>query len=88
MIEPKRPYEMIMKIGADTLDDLARSLSNIEYDIVCMIERGHSNPHITTSGSPSTGYSFSLVRTETADHDEYFKQIEQYLADKKENKPK
>ena len=86
MKAPKRPYEMVMEIGSDSLEEMAHSLENIVYEIHCMIERGHSNPHVTTSGSPDSGYSFSLVRTDTADHDEYFKQLEVFLDERKKEK--
>ena len=86
MKTPKRPYEMVMEIGSDSLEAMAHSLENIVFDIHCMIERGHSNPHITTSGSPDSGYNFSLVRTDTADHDEYFKQLEIFLDERKKEK--
>ncbi len=88
MNKPKRPYEMVLEIGSDSLEDMSRSLSNISYDIYCMIERGHSNPHITTSGSPSSGYNFSLIRTDAADHDEYFKQLTAFLEERKKEKGK
>lgn len=61
MKSPKRPYEMVMEIGSDNLEAMAHSLKNIVFDIHCMIGRGHSNPHVTTSGSPDSGYNFSLV---------------------------
>lgn len=79
MQPPKRPYEMIVVIGADDLNSLAHSLKNIAFDVWTMTEKGHQNPHVTTSGSPSTGYNFSLVRTDTADHHEYFKKLDEYL---------
>ena len=31
------------------LEAMAHSLENIVFDIHCMIERGHSNPHVTTA---------------------------------------
>lgn len=80
---PKRPYEMIISIGSDSLEALAHSLSNIQFDIYTMIEKGHANPHISTSGSLDSGYNFSLVRTDTADHTEYFKKLDAYLEETK-----
>ena len=86
MNAPKRPYEMVLEIGSDSLEAMAHSLENIVFDIHCMIERGHQNPHITTSGTTDSGYNFSLVRTDTADHDEYFKQVKTFLEAYEEGK--
>lgn len=88
MNAPKRPYEMVLSIGADSLEAVAGALHNISHDVYIMAERGHSNPHTTTSGGVDSGYMFSLVRTDTADHDEYFKQIEVYLESMEAKKEK
>jgi hypothetical protein len=86
MEAPKRPYEMIITIGADDLKGLANGLDNILFDIYGYIEHGHQNPHVCTSGSPSCGYSFSLTRTEVSGHEEYFKKLEEYLAETRKKK--
>lgn len=80
MNAPKRPYEMVLTIGADSLESMAGALRNITHEVYVMAERGHNNPHNTTSGGVDSGYTYSLTRTDTADHEEYFKQIEAYLA--------
>jgi|WetSurMetagenome_2_1015567.scaffolds.fasta_scaffold246007_4 hypothetical protein len=83
MSAPRRPFEMVLEIGADSLEDLASALHSIQFDVFEMIERGHQNPHVCTSGSPSSGWNYSLVRTETADHDEYFKKLDAWLEERK-----
>jgi hypothetical protein len=86
MEAPRRPYEMIVSIGADDLKGLAITLDNIAFDIYGYIEHGHQNPHVCTSGSPSSGYTLSLTRTEVADHDEYFKKLDAYLEELRKDK--
>lgn len=81
MSKPKRPYEIVISAGADSLEDLATTLEIIAQDIcgekaVIKLSR--------TSGSPSSGYNFEIVRTDTADHDEYFEKLEKYLTEKRE----
>jgi hypothetical protein len=79
MESPKRPYEMILKIGADSLEDLINSFNYIEFDIIKIQQDGFNNKQITSSGGPGGGYNFELIRTETANHEEYFEKLNKYL---------
>lgn len=78
MSKPKRPYEIVISAGADTLEDLATALETIAQDIC---EEKAIIKLSRTSGSPSNGYNFEVVRTDTADHNEYFEKLRKYLTE-------
>ena len=86
MEAPKRSFEMVIEIGADTLQDVANTLRSIEFDVYESIEKGFSGKHVSTSGSSSSGYNFSLIRTETNSHDEYFEKLEAWLEERRKEK--
>jgi hypothetical protein len=87
MEAPRRPYEIILEIGADDLESIASALHSIEFNVFELIENGGvKDKYVSTSGSPSSGWNFSIIRTETADHDSYFKQLDTYLESKREER--
>lgn len=74
----ERAHTLIVKIGADTLDDLCHELA----DMARRLRRGE----ITTgmSGSPSVGTSYSYKVRPEQTHDKYFQDIEAWLATEQE----
>jgi hypothetical protein len=75
--KPDRPYELIVKIGADNIESIVYNLNDVAFMI-----REANNANITefpfrsVSGSSTGNCSFSLIKSETIDHDSYLKQLE------------
>lgn len=69
----ERAHTLILKIGADTAKDLADHLRFIASDV----ERNEIT--VGTSGGPSCGYTYSYKTDPSMTHDEYFRQINEWL---------
>lgn len=77
MAKIERAHTLIAKIGADTPEDLAWELRGMADKI----ERGEMTQGVM--GGPSVGstYSYKVLPEQT--HDEYFRQIDEWLAQEK-----
>jgi hypothetical protein len=70
---PVRAHELIVKIGADTVEDLAWALRTLASDV----ERGRLTRGCW--GSPSDGAIYSYRHDPAMTHDRYFAELDQHL---------
>ena len=83
---PNRPYILFLKMGADSLDEIRSELKNLIFDLNLYDERIKKDKIIDSiSGSPSSNYSLTLIKSETKDHEEYINKLTKYLDKEKEN---
>lgn len=74
-VELHRRYTLTVKIGADSYQDLIRSLDDLSY----MLDLHGEEPKESwnaASGSPVAGYSYEVGFDPDMDHDRYIAQIE------------
>ena len=81
---PRRKIEMVLKIGADSYEDLAGALDllSIEAEGSARKARGGKAAECLSSLSTSGGHSVSWnysVREDGLPHEEYFEELERYL---------
>jgi hypothetical protein len=76
---PQRAHVFACRIGADTQEDLIRTL----LDFVADIRSGGLSAGC--SGSPSDGTIYAYRHDPAMTHDEYFRQLDTYLAKLKED---
>lgn len=78
MSAPKRAFELEMKVGGDTLEDLMSTF----LDFVDHIEAtGKSCVH----GGPSSGGFFEIKHDPTMTHDRYIELLEKHLDEREKN---
>jgi hypothetical protein len=73
-MSPRRAHELIVKVGADTADDLCYALNQMAIDL------GRGEMTQGCSGSPSVGYTYSYSHDPSITHDSYFQAIDAWLA--------
>lgn len=79
---PVRAHDLILRIGADTDDALAWELRHLADTI---LREGLSR--WACSGSPSVGYQYSYRHDPAQTHDEYFRQIDEWLTRDRDGSP-
>ena len=72
---PTRQHDLIIRVGADTVEDLAWALRQFADDAL----RSGISVH-GCSGSPSVGYLYSYRHDPAQTHDAYFQQVDEWLA--------
>lgn len=73
---PHRRYTVEIKIGADTWEDVKRSLDQIAFDL-----HGREDGAIDkTSGAPSAGYTVIGKQDPEMTHERYFADVEAWRA--------
>jgi hypothetical protein len=75
---PERSYIITIKCGADTPEDICRALEEI-IERIYEMKRENQDNYAVTSGSPSSGFSFTFRKTATVDGSEYARLLNQYL---------
>jgi hypothetical protein len=71
---PERAHSLIVSIGADTVDDLCYALNSLSQDA----RRGALTRGC--SGGPSCGWTYSYRHKPEQTHDNYFREIDEWLA--------
>ncbi len=77
--KPKRCVELTIQIGADTLKDAVAALSHIMYEF----DRPDHPLRDMVSGSPSSNFLTHVEVRPAQTHEEYFRQLDEYLKAKK-----
>jgi hypothetical protein len=73
---PQRAYTLTLRIGADTIKDLAHTLSNMAWQAEAgELTRG-------SFGSPCSGGEYELLEIDKP-HAKYFEELHAYLAERK-----
>lgn len=75
---PKRRYEMVLKLGSDTIEGLESALTEIQD----RVRDGSTN---VVSGGCSEGWNFVITETPEMTHELYVTQLKDYLAAKRHN---
>lgn len=78
MNAPRRRVMFELKIGADSVKDLIRSLEQLIFDIA------NGAPPQSVSGSPHSGYNYTYSEDETITHESYHAQLRDYLNNRRE----
>lgn len=72
-----RRHRLTLVLDADSQEDLVRALENLALRIqMGEVTRG-------SWGSPSDGASYEYLYDPAVDHDSYFEQVREYLAQRK-----
>lgn len=72
---PVRAYRLTLRLDADTSEDLANALMQMARQIDC------DKLSVGVSGGPSSGAIYELLRNPNQTHENYFREVRQYLAD-------
>jgi hypothetical protein len=70
--KPRRRVEAVIRIGADSIDDLVKGI----YQIAGDVEAGSRE---IASGSPSVGWTVEVTEDETITHESYFDALLEHL---------
>lgn len=76
MNKPHRAWEIEIKAGADTVEDLYYIVKNYMDELMI-----HKQPITSTSGGPSNNAIVTARIDETMTHERYFDQLHAYLDD-------
>ena len=74
---PMRAMRLTLKLGADDADEMAVALRNL----ATQIERGELT--VGVSGGPCSGAIYELLTDPTQTHENYFRQLHEYLHSKR-----
>lgn len=72
-VKPVRAHTIVMKVDGDSIEDVARHLEHIAFQL-----RVGQMQSISISGGPSTGHIFEHRQIEKS-HDAYFAEVDEYL---------
>ena len=72
---PVRAYRLTLRLDADTREDLANALMQMARQIDC------DQLSVGVSGGPSSGAVYELLHNPNKTHENYFREVNQYLAD-------
>lgn len=72
---PVRQHDLIMRVGADSVEELAWALRQFADEALRSGISAHG-----CSGSPSVGYLFSYRDNPEMSHDRYFREVDEWLA--------
>lgn len=72
MTAPRRRYTVDIQIGADDLDEVLSVLRHLEGAV-------RSGSQHIVSGGPTSGFTLQVVHDPAMTHDEYFRQVAEYL---------
>jgi len=70
---PRRQYQLILKMQADTRHDLVCALMSF----AAMVDRQEIT--VGSSGGVNSGYLYDLLVDPTQTHESYFQQLSEYL---------
>lgn len=80
LTKPQRAIRLTLAIESDSISELCDALIGISDQI----ERGELTTGV--SGGCGSGYIYELLQDENQTHDNYFKELNDYLAAAKESK--
>lgn len=81
MKQPRRRWDIVVKVGADSLADAANALEAIARDLD---RDGRASPIDIVSGSPSVGYTVEGDENPSITHESYFAAVDAWLKAREE----
>ena len=69
---PRRRFDALIRIGADSKEELVRAIEQIAFDV----DRGSTS---CVSGGPDSGWSVTVSEYPEMTHDAYFAAVEAWL---------
>lgn len=78
---PHRKHRMVLKLEADSIDDLSGALTQLALDLDMDDMRGRDWTERVdrASGGPSSGYQLDMVTDPNMDHDTYIQLLNAWL---------
>lgn len=76
--KPSRSFRLTLKLEADTREDLANALNQMAYQI------DRDQLSVGVSGGPTSGAIYELLHNPNQTHENYFREVRQYLVAAKE----
>lgn len=84
--ELHRRYQLTLKLGADTIDDLDGALNTVQFDVSVLIDKQYLNRNYhSVSGGPTRDWTLDIAFDPDMTHDRHFEQIKAYLEQKRGN---
>lgn len=84
--ELHRRYQLTLKLGADSPDDLDGALNSIQFDVSVLIDKQRLNrSYHSVSGGPTRDWTLDIAFDPDMTHERHFEQIKAYLEKKRGN---
>lgn len=75
---PVRAFRLTLRLDADTREDMANAL----MQMASQLDRDQLS--VGVSGGPSSGAIYELLHNPNQTHENYFNEVRQYLAERRE----
>lgn len=84
--ELHRRYQLTLKLGADSVDDLDGALNSVQFDVSVLIDKQYLNrSYHSVSGGPTRDWTLDIEFDPEMTHERHFEEIKAYLEQKRGN---